>query len=53
MVDKSGKPAILLNKFFGRAFIWAKGDQFWKDKRKASAHAFYKERVTFMTNALK
>ena len=35
------------------SFLLSKGDQVWKEKRKATAHAFYKERMIHMLECLK
>ena len=38
---------------FGNSFFFSKGDDIWKKKRRASAHAFYKDRLVHMLDALK
>lgn len=37
----------------GKSFIATKADQSWKEKRKASGHAFYKDRMGHMMDTLK
>ena len=37
----------------GESFVFSKGDESWKAKRKACAHAFYKERLVLMLETLK
>jgi hypothetical protein len=53
LIDKTGKIRILFSTMMGRAFIFSEGDQEWKQKRVASQHAFYRDRVTQMTNTEK
>ena len=43
--DKNDYMGELTKQFMGRSFIFAKGDEEWRIKRKACAHAFYKERL--------
>jgi len=43
--DKTGTLEGVFSPLLGRAFLFAKGDADWKAKRKACAHAFYKERL--------
>ena len=37
----------------GAGFLFTKGDKEWQIKRKACAHAFYKDRMEKMMNVLK
>ena len=37
----------------GSAFLFSKGDEEWARKRKAIAHAFYKDRLELMMEVLK
>ena len=37
----------------GKSFIFSKADQEWKAKRKACAHAFYKEKLMKMMETIK
>ena len=37
----------------GDAFLFSKGDEEWARKRKACAHAFYKDRLELMMEVLK
>ena len=47
--DKSGEFQYHFHHFFGDSFLFQKGDALWKAKRKATSHAFYKERMVEMT----
>jgi len=38
---------------FGNAFLFNKTDEQWKQKRKACAHAFYKDRLVHMLDVLR
>ena len=51
--DKTGVLQELLASFLGNSFLFAKGDDVCKAKRKACAHAFYKERLEHMVEILK
>ena len=51
--DKTGKFEGLFKNLFGNSFLFSKGDEKWKAKRRASAHAFYKERLVHMLDSLK
>ena len=37
----------------GNSFLFSKGDDVWKAKRKAISHAFYKDRLDNMLDVLK
>ena len=37
----------------GNSFLFGPGDEVWKAKRKAISHAFYKDRLNLMIEALK
>jgi len=37
----------------GHSFLTSKGDDLWKAKRKACAHAFYKDKLEAMLEVLK
>ena len=37
----------------GNSFLFSKGDAVWKAKRKACAHAFYKDQLKVMMEVLK
>jgi cytochrome P450 len=39
-------------KMLGKSFLFSKGDEDWRAKRRATAHAFYKERLEIMMNTL-
>ena len=51
--DKTGTLQGVLSKFMGKSFLFSKADDDWKAKRKACAHAFYKERLVHMIEVLK
>ena len=51
--DKTGELAKCWSKFLGEAFLFSQANETWKAKRKACAHAFYKDRLIFMLDALK
>ena len=53
MIDKDGSAEIIFKPLIGESFVFSKTDQLWKDKRKACAHAFYKDRLTLMLDTLK
>ena len=48
LLDKSGEMDTVFKKFLGHSFLLSKGDAMWKAKRKACAHAFYKDRLDKM-----
>ena len=51
--DKTGKFERVFKNFFGNSFLFSKADDMWKAKRKAISHAFYKDRLNLMIEALK
>jgi len=51
--DKAPLQEKLFNKLLGKAFIFSPTDELWKAKRKACAHAFYKDRLTLMMETLR
>ena len=53
LVDKTGVMQQAMEDMAPSAFIFQKGDYSWKMKRKACAHAFYKERLEKMMCVLK
>ena len=53
LLDKTGKFEAVFKNLFGNSFIFSKGDNIWKEKRRASSHAFYKDRLVHMLEALK
>ena len=53
LIDKTGKFEAVFKNLFGNSFVFSKGDDIWKEKRRASSHAFYKERLVHMLEALK
>lgn len=52
-VDKTGIWEKLFKSFVGSSFVFSKADATWKAKRQAIAHAFYKDRLSMMLDALK
>ena len=53
LVDKTGVMQQAMEDMAPSAFIFQKGDDSWSQKRKACAHAFYKERLEKMMCVLK
>ena len=53
LVDKTGGFEGVFKNLFGHSFLFSKSDETWRAKRKATAHAFYKERVFRMLESLK
>ena len=51
--DKTGNFEGIFSKLLGSSFLFSKADELWKAKRKACAHAFYKERLVIMIETLK
>ena len=51
-IDKTGAFEGVFKNLFGRSFIFGKSDELWKIKRKATAHAFYKDRLVHMLDVL-
>lgn len=43
----------MFDDIIGKSFVFAHNDDDWKAKRKACAHAFYKDRLVFMLETLK
>ena len=53
ILDKTGAMMAEMSKLMGGSFLFSPSDETWKAKRKASAHAFYKERLVHMSEILK
>ena len=51
--DKTGKFEGLFLNLLGNSFLFSKGDEVWKQKRRATSHAFYKDRLVHMIDSLK
>lgn len=51
--DKTGEVKAVFSKIMGNSFLFSSADEDWKVKRKACAHAFYKERLVHMLEVLK
>jgi len=44
-VDKAGLSEVMFQKLLGKSFLFSKADESWRAKRKATSHAFYKDRL--------
>ena len=53
LIDKTGQGEMMFKQMLGESFVFSKGDEIWKQKRKAVSHAFYKERLAHMMDMLK
>lgn len=53
LTDKTTQNEVFLKDLLGNSFLFSKADELWKSKRKASAHAFYKERLNIMMEVFK
>ena len=53
LIDKTGEIEAALINLYGHSFVFSRADEQWKAKRKACAHAFYKERLIHMLEVLK
>lgn len=51
--DKTGTFEGIFSKLLHKSFLFSEGDAIWKAKRKACAHAFYKDRLVHMLELLK
>ena len=51
--DKTGTFEGIFSKLLHSSFLFSKADAIWKAKRKACAHAFYKDRLVLMLELLK
>jgi len=52
-IDKTGAFKGIFKNLFGNSFVFNKSDETWRAKRKAVAHAFYKDRLVHMLDILK
>lgn len=52
-VDKTGLFQEVFEDVIGSSFLFSKGGEDWNRKRKACAHAFYKDRMEKMMEVLK
>ena len=52
-IDKTGAMKGVFQTLYGDSFVFSKTDDTWKKKRKATAHAFYKDRLVHMLDAFK
>ena len=53
LLDKTESAAERFKELLGNSFLFALADEDWKTKRKATAHAFYKDRLVNMMDCLK
>ncbi len=53
LFDKTGIVKGVFSKIMGNSFLFSSADEDWKAKRKACAHAFYKERLVHMLEVFK
>lgn len=53
LIDKTGIFEGIFKNFYLNAFVFSKNDERWKAKRKATAHAFYKDKTVHMLDVLK
>ena len=53
LIDKNGLIRDIMDPLLGYSFLFAKNGQDWQKKRKAVAHAFYKEKLIHQTQTLK
>lgn len=53
LYDKTGTLEGVFSKLMGESFLFSRATESWKAKRKACAHAFYKERLVHMIEVLK
>ena len=51
--DKMSRTQLLFGDLMGNTFLFSPGDAIWKAKRKAVAHAFFKDKIVHMTEILK
>lgn len=51
--DKNGTFEAITANLLGHSFLFSKADEKWKAKRKACAHAFYKDKLVRMLETLK
>ena len=52
-LDKHPGVFIMFRNILGKSFIFARNDEIWKQKRKATSHTFYKDRMEHMLEVLK
>ena len=53
IMDKDGTLCSVFKRMLGDSFLFQKTDENWKEKRKASGHAFYKDRLEIMLEILR
>ena len=51
--DKTGITRSAISRLMGDSFLFSPSDEAWKAKRKASSHAFFKDRLKSMAELLK
>lgn len=52
LLDKDAEGLVMFDDIIGESFVFAHNDEKWKAKRKACAHAFYKDRLVYMLETL-
>lgn len=52
-IDKTEHLKKIFEDLFGESFVFAKANEEWSRRRKACAHAFYKDRMGHMMEVLK
>ena len=45
LFDKTSLMEAIFKSMIGHSFVFSKADEQWKAKRKASSHAFYKDKL--------
>ena len=51
--DKNGTVEAIFGNLLGHSFLFSKADEKWKAKRKACAHAFYKDKLVRLLETLR
>lgn len=52
-VDKHNESAVMFRELLGSTLLFSLSDEDWRQKRKALAHAFYKDKLRIMIDVLK
>ena len=52
-MDKTGVYSGCMQNLLGDSFLFSKGDEKWKAKRKGLGHAFYKDKLVVLLDTLK
>ena len=51
-IDKNIQTELMMKELIGESFLFSKATDAWKAKRKACAHAFYKDKLVVMLGTL-